>query len=90
MTMLRHAMDEFALSSVEGAGELLVIRTPPGAANALAEALDRTELREVAGTIAGDNTILVVPRRGFTARSVERALQGATGTPAQRSEGGHR
>ena len=89
MTTLRHAMSEFALSFAEGAGELLVIRTPPGAANALAEALDRTELPEVAGTIAGDNTILIVPRRGSTARSVERALQGAAGRPEGRSEGGH-
>jgi transcriptional regulator of arginine metabolism len=73
--MLRRALDEFALSFVRGAGELLVIRTPPGAANALAEALDRADLSQVAGTIAGDNTILVVPRSGSSGRAVERALR---------------
>jgi transcriptional regulator of arginine metabolism len=72
---LRHALDEFAVSFARGAGELLVIRTPPGAANALAEAVDRAALDQIAGTIAGDNTILVVPRRGSTARAVEAALR---------------
>ena len=73
-TMLRHALAEFALSFAQGAGELLVIRTSPGAASALGEALDRSNLPDVAGTIAGDDTILVVPRKGSTARSVERVL----------------
>jgi transcriptional regulator of arginine metabolism len=74
MNLLRRALQEFALSFVT-ANQLLVIRTPPGAANALAEAIDRANLADVAGTIAGDNTILVVPRDGVTARSVERALR---------------
>ena len=75
-TQLRHALAEFALSFDRGAAELLVIRTPPGAAGALAEALDRAALTDVAGTIAGDNTILVVPRSGATSRSLERTLAG--------------
>ena len=73
-SLLRHALQEFALSFTRGAGQLLVVRTPPGAAAALGEAIDRSALALVAGTIAGDNTILVVPREGSTARSVERAL----------------
>jgi transcriptional regulator of arginine metabolism len=73
-TILQHALTEFALSLTPGAGELLVVHTPPGAANALAEAMDRASLREIAGTIAGDDTILVVPKRGTTARSVARVL----------------
>lgn len=73
-TLLRRALNEFALAFEEGAGELLLVRTPPGAANALAEAMDRSALPDVAGTIAGDDTILVVPRKGSTARSIERAL----------------
>ena len=39
-----------------------MLRTPPGAAQFLASALDRTGLPEVVGTIAGDDTILVVAR----------------------------
>ena len=72
---LRHALDEFAVAFARGAGELLVVRTPPGAANALAEAIDRAALEEVAGTIAGDNTILIVPAEGSTARDVESTMR---------------
>lgn len=72
---LRRALNEFALSFTRGAGELLVIRTPPGAANALGEAMDRALPTPVAGTIAGDDTLLVVPREGSTGRAVEEALR---------------
>lgn len=74
VNMLRHALQEFALSFVVGANELLIVRTPPGAASALGEAIDRASLPDVAGTIAGDNTIIVVPGEGSTARGVERTL----------------
>jgi transcriptional regulator of arginine metabolism len=84
--MLRHALHEFALTVTEGAGELVVIRTPPGAANALAEAMDRAALAEVAGTIAGDDTILVVPPKGTSGRAVERALNAIAAS--DRSTGG--
>jgi transcriptional regulator of arginine metabolism len=73
---LRHALQEFALSFV-AANRLLLVRTPPGAASALAEAIDTAPLAGVAGTVAGDNTILVVPADGVSARSVERALRKA-------------
>ena len=39
-----------------------MLRTPPGAAQYLASALDRAGLSEIVGTIAGDDTILVVAR----------------------------
>ena len=78
---LRRALDEFALSFTHGAGELLLIRTSPGAANALAEAMDRASLAPVAGTIAGDDTILVIPTEGSTADAVREVLTGiSTGT----------
>jgi transcriptional regulator of arginine metabolism len=50
---------EFLLD-VRLAQNLLVLRTPPGHANALASALDHADWPEVAGTIAGDDTVLVV------------------------------
>jgi transcriptional regulator of arginine metabolism len=40
-------------------GNLLVLKTPPGSANLVANALDAAGLEEVAGTIAGDDTIFV-------------------------------
>jgi transcriptional regulator of arginine metabolism len=50
------------LISAEASANLVVLRTPPGAAHFLASALDRAGLPEILGTIAGDDTILVVAR----------------------------
>ncbi len=50
------------LTSVEASANLVVLRTPPGGAHFLASALDRAGLPDVLGTIAGDDTILVVAR----------------------------
>jgi transcriptional regulator of arginine metabolism len=48
--------------SAEASANIVVVRTPPGASNFLASALDRAALPQVLGTIAGDDTILVVSR----------------------------
>jgi transcriptional regulator of arginine metabolism len=74
LALLQRLLDEFALSLTR-AETGLVIRTPPGAAAALAEGLDRVGLADVAGTIAGDNTILVLGREGVKAPRLERALR---------------
>jgi transcriptional regulator of arginine metabolism len=50
------------LTSAEASANLVVLRTPPGGAQFLASALDRASLAGVLGTIAGDDTILVVAR----------------------------
>jgi transcriptional regulator of arginine metabolism len=50
------------LVSAESSANLVVLRTPPGASNFLASALDRAALPDVLGTIAGDDTIVVVAR----------------------------
>ncbi len=47
-------------------GNLVLLQTPPGHANALAQAIDAARLPDVAGTLAGDNTIIVVAREGLT------------------------
>ncbi|BBX52179.1 MULTISPECIES: arginine repressor [Mycolicibacterium] len=54
------------LVSTDASGNLAVLRTPPGAAHYLASALDRAALPFVVGTIAGDDTILVVAREPMT------------------------
>ena len=73
LRMLRHLLDEFALSFTPATAGV-VIRTPPGAAAALAEGIDRVGLADVAGTIAGDNTILVLGREGVRPQQLERSL----------------
>jgi transcriptional regulator of arginine metabolism len=50
------------LVSAEASANLVVLRTPPGASNFLASAIDRARLPEVLGTIAGDDTIVVISR----------------------------
>jgi transcriptional regulator of arginine metabolism len=50
------------LVSAEASANLVVLRTPPGAAQYLASAFDKAELHEVLGTIAGDDTVLVIGR----------------------------
>ena len=50
------------LVSTDHSGNLAVLRTPPGAAQYLASAVDRASLPEIVGTIAGDDTILVIAR----------------------------
>ena len=50
------------LISAEASANLVVVRTPPGAAQFLASALDKVEYPEVLGTIAGDDTVLVIGR----------------------------
>jgi transcriptional regulator of arginine metabolism len=57
------------------AGNLLVLKTPPGSANLVANALDAAGLEEVAGTLAGDDTIFVVIADGSNPYSVAGMLQ---------------
>ena len=54
------------LVSTDASGNLAVLRPPPGAAHYLASAIDRAALPFVVGTIAGDDTILVVAREPMT------------------------
>jgi transcriptional regulator of arginine metabolism len=58
---LRRLLRELLISA-DASGNLVLLRTPPGAAQFLASAFDRSGLPEVMGTIAGDDTIVVVVR----------------------------
>jgi transcriptional regulator of arginine metabolism len=49
--------------SVEASGNLAVVRTPPGGAQFLASSLDHSGMKSIIGTIAGDDTVLVVSRK---------------------------
>jgi transcriptional regulator of arginine metabolism len=50
------------LVSADASANLVVLRTPPGAAQFLASAVDRAGLPDVIGTIAGDDTVLMIAR----------------------------
>ena len=63
------------VESIVPAGQLLVLKTPPGSANLVANALDAADLEEVAGTIAGDDTIFVAVANGSNPDAVANLLQ---------------
>jgi transcriptional regulator of arginine metabolism len=62
------------LLDARAAQNLIVLKTSPGNANPLAVALDRAEWPEIVGTIAGDDTVLVVTPNAPTAESVRKKL----------------
>jgi transcriptional regulator of arginine metabolism len=73
LEQLAAALRSFAASLI-ATGELLVIHTPRGFAAALADAIDEANLQEVAGTVAGDNTVFVAVREGSSASELADAL----------------
>lgn len=70
---LRNAVDEH-VQSIEFVDLLGVIRTRPGCAPVVAAALDGSRFDEVAGTIAGDDTVLVIARSRPGAQRLQRRL----------------
>jgi transcriptional regulator of arginine metabolism len=85
------------LLSAEASGNLVVLRTPPGAAQLLASAIDRTAMPAVLGTVGGDDTVLVVARHpaggdelaGLLLRLAERRVRPTNGSQAGASSGTH-
>lgn len=71
---LSRALGEFMLS-VDAAQNLVVVKTGPGQAQILAIAIDRAQLNDVVGTIAGDDTILVVCRDQRCAQTTRNTIE---------------
>ena len=72
---LRRVCEEL-LVTAEPSHNLVVLRTPPGAANYLASAIDHAALAGVLGTIAGDDTIMVITTGTAASRRVATDLLG--------------
>ncbi len=70
------------LVSLEGVGALIVLKTPAGGAQALGLALDGAGWGEIIGTIAGDDTVLVITRSERACRAVMTRLKELAGLPA--------
>ena len=64
------------VQSVEPAGSLVVIKTPPGSAHLVGVALDSSEMTEIVGTICGDDTIFVACRSHAEAEALSSKLAG--------------
>ncbi len=61
--------------SMRVSGNLVVLRTPPGAAQVVAAAIDNADLRGVLGTVAGDDTLLIVADESGGGRSVAKSIE---------------
>ncbi len=64
---------------VNHSGNLVVLRTPPGSAHVVGSALDRSGLPGVLGTVAGDDTLIVVVNEGAGGATVARQLSELAG-----------
>jgi len=65
--------------SLESAKNFIVVKTPPGNAMGVARAIDEVEWPEIMGTIAGDDTILLIARSDADAQAVEKRLRAVSG-----------
>jgi len=78
------------VTSITANHSLVVVRTHPGSAPAVARAIDLARVPEVLGTIAGDDTIFVAPAGGVRTRRLAQRLSEVLGAPAVLAEGGAR
>lgn len=69
------AMPTNSVLSIVFSNHLCVIRTFPAFASTIATYIDSSQLAELAGTVAGDDTILVIPREGYTQKEILNALR---------------
>jgi transcriptional regulator of arginine metabolism len=78
---LRRVLGEW-MADVASSGNLVIVRTPPGCAHVVGSALDRAGLTEVIGTVAGDDTVLVVARERVKGSTLARKLAAMAGQNA--------
>jgi transcriptional regulator of arginine metabolism len=74
LNALTTALRRWALS-IEPTATLVVVKTPAGYATPLADAMDGVALPDLAGTVAGENTIFAAPREGATPAEVAELLR---------------
>src|SRR4029453_7327969 len=77
-TMLQRALSEY-LTRVDRVQQLVLLRTGPGQAQLLAVAVDSARFPEVVGTVAGDDTILIIAPDSRRARALVKRLEDLAG-----------
>ena len=75
---LRRVLGEWVVD-LASSGNLVVVRTPPGSAHVVASALDRTSVDGVLGTVAGDDTVLVIAAEELGGRALADRIAGLAG-----------
>jgi transcriptional regulator of arginine metabolism len=63
------------VQSIDTAGNMIVVRTPPGSAGLVCLALDQAKLPEIVGTIAGDDTLFIAVRSGLPVEPLAQRLR---------------
>jgi transcriptional regulator of arginine metabolism len=71
---LQRALGEF-LQDIRPAENMLVLKTPPSGAQPLAAAVDSAKFPEIAGTIAGDDTVLIITPNKKSRESLQRRIE---------------
>jgi transcriptional regulator of arginine metabolism len=85
---LRRVLGEWVVE-VAYSGHLVVLRTPPGSAHVVGSALDRSGLEEVVGTVAGDDTVLVVVDEAVGGAAMAERLRDVAGIAAGHAQAVH-
>ena len=80
---LERILTEWALS-IEAAGQMIVIKTPPGSAHLVASAIDHAGLPEIAGTVSGDDTLFLAIRNGVALPKLLRRFEALMGQAQER------
>ena len=75
---LRRVLGDW-VADIGSSGNLVMVRTPPGSAHVVASAIDRAGLPEVLGTVAGDDSLIVVAAEGVLGSEVAARLRGLAG-----------
>ena len=75
---LRRVMGEW-VADLDYSGNIVVLRTPPGSAHVVASALDRAGISDILGTVAGDDTLMVVAAESVTTSDLAGRLSDLAG-----------
>lgn len=75
---LRRVLGDW-VGDVASSANIVVLRTPPGSAHVVGSALDRAGLEEIVGTVAGDDTVIVVAAESVGGAEVARRLSALAG-----------
>ncbi|MGI6218602.1 MAG: arginine repressor [Bacteroidaceae bacterium] len=78
---LQEIMDLAGFRSLDFSGNLAVVKTRPGYASSLAYDIDNLGLHDILGSVAGDDTIMLVLREGCSRKGIKRALGKLTTNP---------
>ena len=73
LARMHRVLDELMVA-IDHSGSIAVVRTPPGAAQYLASVIDRAALRDIVGTIAGDDTVMCLAREPLSGAQLAQRL----------------